>query len=112
MWTNRRLTPANLRYIRDLPQGPIEVAEGVAICHGSPLDEVSYVFSDLDAWEIFTSFSSPITFFGHTHIPELTDLDRGTFVNCGDWVSNRTCVTIDAGRIALHEWQPGLLRGE
>ena len=48
--------------------------------------------------------------FGHTHIPELTDLDRGTFANCGDWVVNRTCVTIDDGRIALHEWEPGLLR--
>jgi len=76
MWTNRRLTPANLRYIRELPQGPIEVAEGVSICHGSPLDEDTYVFSDLDAWEIFTSFPSPITFFGHTHIPSIFTYDR------------------------------------
>ncbi|HXU33310.1 MAG TPA: metallophosphoesterase family protein, partial [Thermoanaerobaculia bacterium] len=75
MWTNRRLTPANLRYIRELPQGPIEVAEGVSICHGSPLDEDTYVFSDLDAWEIFSRHPVPITFFGHTHIPSVFSLD-------------------------------------
>ena len=27
-WTTGRLTPANLRYVRDLPQGPIQVEEG------------------------------------------------------------------------------------
>lgn len=48
--------------------------------------------------------------FGHTHIPELVEIDGGTFANCGDWVTKRTCVTIDSGRIALHEWEPGLLQ--
>lgn len=70
-WTTGRLTPANLRYVRNLPQGPLQVEEGVAICHGSPLDEDTYVFSDVDAWEIFSSFRMPVTFFGHTHIPSL-----------------------------------------
>jgi predicted phosphodiesterase len=70
-WTTGRLTPSNLRYVRELPQGPIEVEEGLAICHGSPLDEDTYVFSDVDAWEIFSRFDMPVTFFGHTHIPSL-----------------------------------------
>jgi predicted phosphodiesterase len=70
-WTTGRLTPGNLRYVRELPQGPIEVEEGLAICHGSPLDEDTYVFSDVDAWEIFSRFDMPVTFFGHTHIPSL-----------------------------------------
>ena len=70
-WTTGRLTPANLRYVRNLPQGPLQVEEGLAICHGSPLDEDTYVFSDVDAWEIFSSFKLPVTFFGHTHIPSL-----------------------------------------
>lgn len=48
--------------------------------------------------------------FGHTHIPELVELGGGTFVNCGDWVTKRTCVTIDSGRIELDEWQPGVLQ--
>jgi predicted phosphodiesterase len=70
-WTTGRLTPGNLRYVRELPQGPIEVEAGLAICHGSPLDEDTYVFSDVDAWEIFSRFDMPVTFFGHTHIPSL-----------------------------------------
>jgi predicted phosphodiesterase len=73
-WTMQRLTAANLRYVHNLPQGPIEIAPGLAICHGSPLDEDTYVFSDIDAFEIFSNFASPVTFFGHTHIPSLFSL--------------------------------------
>jgi predicted phosphodiesterase len=74
-WTSRRLTPANLRYVRELPRGPLQVEEGIAICHGSPLDEDTYVFSDVDAYEIFASFNMPVTFFGHTHIPSIFSLE-------------------------------------
>ena len=58
-WTTTRLTPANLRYVRDLPRGPVRIEEGLAICHGSPLDEDTYVFSDVDAWEIFELHGEP-----------------------------------------------------
>jgi predicted phosphodiesterase len=74
-WTADRLTGANLRYVRELPEGPIEVEQGLAICHGSPLDEDTYVFSDVDAFEIFASFNLPVTFFGHTHIPSVFSLE-------------------------------------
>jgi predicted phosphodiesterase len=43
----------------------------VAGGHGSPLDEDAYVFSDFDAYQIFSAFDAPLTFFGHTHIPSL-----------------------------------------
>jgi predicted phosphodiesterase len=75
-WTTGRLTPANLRYVRDLPQGPLQVEEGMAICHGSPLDEDTYVFSDVDAYEIFSHYPVPVVFFGHTHIPSVFSLER------------------------------------
>jgi predicted phosphodiesterase len=74
-WTATRLTPGNLRFVRELPQGPLQIEEGMAICHGSPLDEDTYVFSDVDAWEIFSAFPIPVTFFGHTHIPSLFSLE-------------------------------------
>jgi UDP-2,3-diacylglucosamine pyrophosphatase LpxH len=45
--------------------------------------------------------------FGHTHQPEVRELDGGTFVNGGDWLRRRSYVTIDAGDLALHEWEPG-----
>ncbi len=70
-WTTERLTTANLRAVRELPQGPLRIAEEVAICHGSPLDEDAYVFSDFDAYQIFSSYDATVTFFGHTHIPSL-----------------------------------------
>ena len=47
--------------------------------------------------------------FGHTHQPERTELDGGLFVNGGDWLRRRTMVTVDAGDVALHEWEPGAL---
>lgn len=74
-WTTGRLTPANLRYVRNLPQGPIEIEPGMAVCHGSPLDEDTYVFSDVDAYEIFSQYTVPLVFFGHTHIPSLFSLE-------------------------------------
>ncbi|MDP1795668.1 MAG: UDP-2,3-diacylglucosamine diphosphatase [Acidimicrobiales bacterium] len=50
-----------------------------------------------------------VAVFGHTHIPEIIDLGTGTFVNCGDWVTHRTCTIIDQGDLSLHQWEPGLL---
>ncbi|HXO20054.1 MAG TPA: metallophosphoesterase family protein [Thermoanaerobaculia bacterium] len=80
-WTTDRLTPANLRYVRELIRGPLVVGEGLAICHGSPLDEDTYVFSDLDALEIFSAHEVAVTFFGHTHIPSIFSLEpRGLSV--------------------------------
>lgn len=70
-WTTERLTPANLRYVRELPEGPVTIDDELVICHGSPLDEDTYVFSIYDAYEIFTNFDAKVIFFGHTHIPSL-----------------------------------------
>ncbi len=70
-WTTEHLTSANLRYVRELPQGPLVVPEGFTICHGSPLDEDTYVFSMYEAWEIFDNYAADLVFFGHTHVPSL-----------------------------------------
>lgn len=80
-WTTERLTSSNLRYVRELPEGPVEVAPELGICHGSPLDEDAYVFSDFDAYQIFSAYTRPLTFFGHTHVPSLFKLEpRGIVV--------------------------------
>jgi predicted phosphodiesterase len=93
-WTTGRLAAPNLRYVRELPRGPVQVEEGLAICHGSPLDEDTYVFSDVDAWEIFSRFTTPVTFFGHTHIPSLFSLEGR--------VLGVRALRGAGGRIALH----------
>jgi len=74
-WTGDRLNEANFRFVRELPRGPRQVSDGLAICHGSPLDEDAYVFSDFDAYSIFSATSTRLTFFGHTHVPSLFSLD-------------------------------------
>lgn len=71
LWTRGHLTPANLRHVRELPRGPLEIDGDFWICHGSPLDEDQYVLSVFDAWEIFSRFTADLVFFGHTHIPSL-----------------------------------------
>lgn len=70
-WTADRMTSANLAWVRDLPQGPLAVGPGISICHGSPLDEDQYVFTDFDAFQIFADWDERVTFFGHTHIPSI-----------------------------------------
>jgi len=70
-WTTERLTPANMRYVREMPLGPLPVTDDLHICHGSPLDEDTYVFSIYDAYEIFSNYPAEVVFFGHTHIPSL-----------------------------------------
>lgn len=82
-WTADTMKPENLQYVRDLPQGPVKVADGVAICHGSPLDEDVYVFSNYDALEVFQGFDAWLTFFGHTHIPSLFTLDASGGIEVG-----------------------------
>jgi predicted phosphodiesterase len=85
-WTAEHLEESNLRYLGRLPAGPMEVAPGVAICHGSPLDEDDYLLSISGAAEVFAAYPTPVTFFGHTHIPSAFSMDgdaasvRGTRV--------------------------------
>lgn len=74
-WTGDRLNETNFRFVRELPQGPRQVSDELAICHGSPLDEDAYVFSDFDAYSIFSATSTRLTFFGHTHVPSLFSLN-------------------------------------
>jgi diadenosine tetraphosphatase ApaH/serine/threonine PP2A family protein phosphatase len=76
-WTEAALTRANRDYLSRLPQGPIEVAPGLFVCHGSPLDEDQYVISLEDAAGVFSNHAAKLTFFGHTHLPSCFSSNRG-----------------------------------
>lgn len=67
-WTHRHLTPANLEWLRAVPQGPVLASERALVAHGSPLDEDHYIISMRDAWSPLQRMSTEITFFGHTHV--------------------------------------------
>ncbi len=75
-WTGSRLTPANWKYIEALPMGPAIVDGDFAVCHGSPLDEDAYIFSDIDAYMNFQQGAWKVCFFGHSHIPSIFTLER------------------------------------
>jgi predicted phosphodiesterase len=70
-WTLNRLDERNLEFLRSFPEGPLEIAEGTVICHGSSFDEDAYIFSVYDAQQAFESLSHRVIFFGHTHVPTL-----------------------------------------
>lgn len=66
-WTRGQLRPENLRYLRSLPGGPLEI-EGVILVHGAVGDEDEYVFAAEQALPCLLASPRPVTFFGHTHI--------------------------------------------
>ncbi len=70
LWTRDQLTPENLKWLRALPQGPVQVDElpGIQFVHGSPVDEDEYVVTLRDAIEPLLISGAPLTFFGHTHL--------------------------------------------
>lgn len=68
LWTYNALTPENREYLRELPAGPLTVADEVEICHGAPFDEDAYIFDGPDAWRALESTRSRLCFFGHTHL--------------------------------------------
>ncbi len=79
-WTTERLSKENLDFLKRLPLGPTVVDGAFGICHGSPLDEDAYIFSDFDASMNFVHlnrFASnlDVCFFGHSHIPSIFTLE-------------------------------------
>jgi predicted phosphodiesterase len=95
-WTAEHLTAGNLRFLRELERGPVEVEDGLTICHGSPLDEDQYVLSIFDAWEIFSRQGAELVFFGHTHVPSLF-VARGTETRVALLRGPRGSLRLEAG---------------
>ncbi|MGC2170183.1 MAG: metallophosphoesterase [Candidatus Sulfotelmatobacter sp.] len=70
LWTRDQLTPEHHEWLRTLPQGPLAL-DGfpqVQLVHGSPADEDVYVVSLGDALGQLLALTTPLTFFGHTHL--------------------------------------------
>jgi predicted phosphodiesterase len=70
IWTRDQLTPQHYGWLHSLPQGPLAL-EGVPdaqLVHGSPGDEDAYVVSIGDALVPLLANTTPLTFFGHTHL--------------------------------------------
>jgi predicted phosphodiesterase len=70
MWTREQLTPEHFEWLQSLPQGPLplEAFPQAQLVHGSPGDEDVYIVSIGDALVPLLATSTPLTFFGHTHL--------------------------------------------
>jgi predicted phosphodiesterase len=73
-WTKDELSPANLAWLKAMPQGPVacDAASvhdpGVTCVHGSPLNEDQYILNLRDAVVPLQQMATAVTFFGHTHV--------------------------------------------
>ena len=66
-WTQQRLSSDQLRFLRELPQGPMTLT-GFQIFHGAPFDEDEYLLSSDLAAQSFAMLEMPLSFFGHSHL--------------------------------------------
>jgi diadenosine tetraphosphatase ApaH/serine/threonine PP2A family protein phosphatase len=73
-WTRRAVSATTLERLAGLPAGPLAVAGGVLLCHGTPSDEDAYLVQGSPVTEAFGYLerSHPEVRFclhGHTHLP-------------------------------------------
>ncbi len=66
VWTREQLRPENLKYLQELPSGPVQV-DGISLIHGALRDEDEYVFAPAQALDGLLEAPSNVSFFGHTH---------------------------------------------
>jgi diadenosine tetraphosphatase ApaH/serine/threonine PP2A family protein phosphatase len=66
-WTRRQRRPENLRYLAELPAGPVQ-ANGYMLVHGAFQDEDEYVFVPEQAADALLLAPAALIFFGHTHL--------------------------------------------
>jgi len=69
-WTRENLSAENLAWVRELPQGPMQLEgeKDIQLVHGSARDEDEYVMYEQDAHALLDTVQVTATFFGHTHV--------------------------------------------
>ena len=94
-WTRDALTAENRDYLRSLSTGPLALDSMTLLCHGSPLDEDSYIFGEADVVEALTSSVRPVCLFGHTHMPMAASLSPDRVLDLiFQGPRDRECITI------------------
>jgi diadenosine tetraphosphatase ApaH/serine/threonine PP2A family protein phosphatase len=104
-WTYDTLTAEHREWLATLPMGPIAVDDLIEICHGSPFDEDTYIFDELDALHALKAATRPVCFYGHTHCAIAFRLADGQFAAMG--VSSGQEATLDLGDGARYLVNPG-----
>lgn len=73
-WTARQLSEEQIRWLAELPQGPVQV-DGFTLVHGAPFDEDEYIIDSFDVRHAAPSLTTGLTFFGHTHLQAAFELN-------------------------------------
>ena len=75
-WTQGQLRVDNRAWLEALDAGPIATPgePEVVLCHGSPIDEETYIFDHQEAREAFEGVAFGFCLFGHTHYPMVISL--------------------------------------
>ncbi len=47
---------------------------------------------------------------GHRHIPSLLNIENGTYVNLGDWISYNTYGVLEHGIMSLETWKGAMIQ--
>jgi predicted phosphodiesterase len=69
-WTREQLTPANVDWLRALPERVPTQADKFTLVHGSPRYPIwEYVLTPAVAHTNFDYFDTPVCLNGHTHVP-------------------------------------------
>lgn len=74
LWTREQLTQANLDYLDQMPDEPVQPANAsdFLVTHASPREPVwEYILTPGIALENFVAFSQPVCLVGHTHKPAI-----------------------------------------
>ena len=76
LWTRRTAQAQTLDEVKRLPSGPLEVEEGILLCHGTPYDEDAYLMDNgsiAESYEYLAKNHPEARFclHGHTHYPQV-----------------------------------------
>ena len=58
----------------------------------------------IDSARLYIARGADIVMMGHRHKPSLLRIDRGTYVNLGDWITYNTYAELNNGAIQLKVW--------
>lgn len=105
-WTQKQLSAGQLRYLHDLPRGPLTV-DGFEIVHGAPFDEDEYVISMEAASESFSALSRDVAFFGHSHLQGGYFEKRRRLGNLGRVRADETELTLELENDTMYFINPG-----
>jgi putative phosphoesterase len=84
-WTARELSESSKKYLGSLPPRMHVTIGGklIGLYHGSPRDDVEYVFEEEADPELLRLSGTRLLILGHTHVPFIYRSKEGTIVNPG-----------------------------